>query len=383
MSTSVCVVAGRLLTPKSGAGVVDVVENGKVVSSAPEAKSYLFSNVSCETSRLCIAAGLATATSGDGILDFVTLPANPAKGIVSDDITVIVGSGGLGGVTCPSSKLCFAVGGGIFGSVVQIAGEGASAPIEQAGAPAGLQSVACTSTTACEAGGYAEVGGQFGMYQGYLDHFNGTGQETAPALAVAGVEQFFAIARIESDYDLAVGYSTGDTLITDLVDGDHAGVPKTIAGTTGGYAQGVACPSPTECVIIGFEGSAKSTIGSTQGRIGVVITLPFAGVPGAPAVTLGVPTRSTIRVTVHPPVDDGHRTVTSYRLTVQRCKAGHSGCVIVLVTRETLTPHPAGDAATVTVAGLHASTTYLFSATAINAVGAGPASKTVKAATKT
>ncbi len=76
-------------------------------------------------------------------------------------------------------------------------------------------------------------------------------------------------------------------------------------------------------------------------------------------------------------VGAGDATITSYLLTVSRCKPHHKKCTLEKVK----TQHVKPSKLTVTVAGLKRHSTYYLSVTATNSVGTSPASSAKSAKT--
>jgi hypothetical protein len=76
-------------------------------------------------------------------------------------------------------------------------------------------------------------------------------------------------------------------------------------------------------------------------------------------------------------VGAGDATITSYLLTVSRCKPHRKKCTLEKVKAQHVKPSKL----TVTVAALKRHTTYYLSVTATNSIGTGPASSTKSAKT--
>ena len=171
----------------------------------------------------------------------------------------------LRGVSCPSAKSCFAVGTFSQGAVGKRLIEhwnGSSWSVMSSPIPAGatfsrLLGVSCPSTRSCFAVGSYSVGptGAFGL----IEHWNGTnwGIMTNPNPG-ATFTGFVAVSCPSTRSCFAVGSnntasSTNQTLAEhwdgtswSLMDSPNP------AGTTPAVLYGVSCPSTTSCIAIGY-----------------------------------------------------------------------------------------------------------------------------------
>jgi hypothetical protein len=275
-------------------------------------------------------------------------------------------------VSCPAGPVCW-VGG------ATAAGQGAEAwfsptsgeirgPFGQASV-SGIDGLACLSYSACGAAEIQNI--TFGQTAGWVERLNQRSDGT-PAL-VTGAQLMLGIAALNPSYYLAVGSSSGDDWLADLM--SAAGKPgKPVLWPHEGYLQAISCPVQTECIAVGFtDDPSTEQPGGVSGVDGAIELFHLRTAPSAPGLKVTGKTGSSVRLRIAAPGSNGGVTITSYDLVVTRCKPHHSGCQQEAVKTLRLS----GRARTVTVPHLAAKTAYYFKVRAVNAIGAGPYSAQV------
>ncbi|HTW21125.1 MAG TPA: fibronectin type III domain-containing protein [Mycobacteriales bacterium] len=369
-----CVVVGEG-TPTSKSGEVAEAwlwHGGKLSfidqTSATTVISSEFRGVDCWSSTRCMAVGYAyhnTKTLLDqpiAVFASIDLKSSPTDDVVLNDT-----AGYAAAVTCPTSTICYAGGASVGASAeeMEISKHSAISGVVQTGSASGIEGIACESASSCEGAEVQDLP-MFGQFQGWVEHLGSklSGKE----IEVTSTSQFYAIARVNSSYYLAVGEFVG-SWTSDLV--SASGKPGTTTNSRGGYLQGVACPVQTECLGVGFSSdSASKQPGGNDGVDGAIGIFHLKTAPGAPTVKVEKTGHHSAKVRITPPASDGDKTITSYRLTVLGCQPHHKKCTLVTVK----TQHVKPSKLTVTVSGLKRHSTYEVYATATNTIGTGPAS---------
>ena len=271
--------------PRRYAAVLTTVMLGFGVMSAPSAQalqrpatgssleSELF-GVSCSSASACTAVGddetsagasVALAERWNGTAWSVQTPANPTGSQASY----------FNGVTCTSSSACTAVGnyvtsaGGSAPLVEQWNGSAwsvQSAPTPSGATGAFLQSVSCTSTSACISVGYYLTGG---TYQLLAEGWNGTSWaiQTIPTPTGATGGFLYGISCTSASACVTTGSSTtstSSTLALAEVWNGTAWTVQTTPGPTGATASqlyGVSCTSTSACISVGtYNNSAGASV---------------------------------------------------------------------------------------------------------------------------
>jgi fibronectin type III domain protein len=384
VSTTKCVVAGQAQPTVSSGEVASLWlwKNGKLKyirqTTATTEISSVFRGVDCYTATTCQADGNAEyytkghAEQPSAVFGQVSLKGSPTDYVVLNNV------GGYGdGLACPTSRTCYIAGSTAAGGGELIRDFLSSKGYDLHGVDqptvSGLEDIACVSVKSCEAAEVLNL--PMSMFQGYVEHLHGFGAGTPHELV--GTSAMFAVATINSDYYLSVGYSSGDAWVTDLI--SASGKARPIVGGVSGYLQGVTCPIQTECVAVGFTADSASKQPGGQGGVdGAVAIYHLKTPPSAPKVKVKSTTHTSAKVHISAPSSDGDVGITSYDLAVSRCKPHHKKCTLESVA--SIKVHPSK--LTVTVKGLKAHTKYYFAATATNSIGTGPSSPQKHATTK-
>lgn len=373
-SAAACVVAGdATITVKVGGtnvprvvGLLAEFSRGAIRDVTVISSVTSFRAVACATTKRCLATGY-TSSPASGVVTDVHLSGSTlhaTTGFLSD-------VGGLEAVTCPTAKRCVAAGYASAGAaVVVFNGEQASTPVVTTlPAYGGDEGIACTAATTCAAVGGIETDPDEFTYEGYAEALTPAGAAAGKVETLPATEQLFAVAALDARHDVAVGYAPGGNPIADLVtDGVAAVRPAGISAV--GYLQGVACPTTTLCVAVGF--TATSSV-----RVGDVARLGYENLPGTPRLAVSSSTTTALDLRLVPPANDGGAKLTGYELVVATCRAHHAGCAVTSTRTLELAA-----TSTATLAGLRAATTYRLTVAARNAVGTGPASPPLAATTR-
>jgi hypothetical protein len=143
--------------------------------------------------------------------------------------------------------------------------------------------------------------------------------------------------------------------------GTTAQTPTTITGTPPATSATISGLTPGTTYTFTVRASNETGSGEASSPSNAV-TIPGAGVPGAPTAVTAAPRNQSALVSWKAPTNNGGSSITNYRITPY-----------VGTTAQTPTT-VAGTATSATVGSLTNGTSYTFTVTAINAVGAGAAS---------
>lgn len=383
VSTSECIIAGAEAPQgqTSLQAVVWLLRGTKLTlvsqSDSTDNSSAEFRGAACWSATRCVVDGDATyLTSGGvasiGVFGEVYLRGTPSVDVVDNDALGYANS-----AACPSAKICY-----LGGSSEAVVGAEAflytsdgkiSGPFDQP-TVAGIDHLACESTTACGAAEAQDLE-SFGQFAGWVERLNGDAKGT-PA-AVPGAQVMFGIATVNQSYYLAVGYSNADVWLADLV--TAAGKPLTpVEEADAAYLQAVTCPVQTECIAVGFTSDPNPVQpGGVDGVDGAIAVFRLRTAPSAPSLKVTHTTDTSVTLKITPPASDGNAAIRSYRLVVTRCRPHRSSCRQEQVKSVTIP----GSKRSVTITGLAGKTTYYFEAAAANAIGTGPYSARVHART--
>jgi fibronectin type III domain protein len=385
VSATECVVAGEseATSTSNETASMWLWKHGKLAyirqTTATKEISSQFRGVDCYTATACQASGLGEyftkthAEQPSAVFGQVSLKGSPTDYVV---LNTVAGYGD--GITCPTLRTCYMGGSTAAGGGELIRDYLSSKGYDLHGVDqptvSGLEDIACISVTSCEAAEVQELSFP-NPDQGWVEHLRGFVAGTPQELV--GSDTMFGIATVNSGYYISVGYSGGDTWLTDLISASGKTAP--IVDGDQGYLQGVTCPVQTECVAVGFTtDSAKKQPGGQKHVDGAIAIYHLKTAPAAPKVKVTSIAKTSAKVRMTAPSSDGDVTISSYDLAVSRCKPHHKTCTLEAV--KSVKVHPS--TLTVTVSGLKAHTTYYFAATATNSVGTGPASAEVHKKTK-
>jgi hypothetical protein len=216
--------------------------------------------VSCATATACAAVGTydsagetnaSLAESWNGSAWSLQSAPNPAGAVYSD----------LQSVSCSSPSACTAVGDyqiHPLGPQLALAEvwNGSAWNVQNIPSPAGstqLESVSCTSADACTAVGFSRDHGQ---QQALAERWNGTTWTIQPAATPGKFSLLTGVTCVSASFCTAVGwYSTGadGKLLAETWNGTSWSVQKTPlpAGSQGGAFSGVTCTSASACTAVG------------------------------------------------------------------------------------------------------------------------------------
>jgi fibronectin type III domain protein len=372
VSTSECIIAGG--ESPDGQALVWLLQGTKLTllpqSTDTDNASAYFDGAACRGTD-CEVVGDATTKEDEptGLFGELRLHGSPSVEVVDNDSLGYASS-----VSCPPGPVCW-VGGATAN------GQGAEAYFSLSngdikgpyGQPSisGIDGLACLSFGAC---GAAEIQNlTFGQTAGWVERLNQL-SDGRPVM-VARAQLMLGIAALNQSYYLAVGSSSADDWLGDLV--TAAGKPRPeISWAHEGYLQAISCPVQTTCIAVGFtKDSSTKQPGGVSGVDGAIELLHLRTAPSAPGLKVAGKTRSSVRLRITAPASNGDVAVKSYDLVVTRCKPHHSGCQQETVKTLTLP----GKTRTTTLMHLAAKTAYYFAIRAVNSIGAGPYSARVRA----
>jgi hypothetical protein len=193
--------------------------------------------IACPSSSTCLAVGINVANTAGAIVPIT----NGSAGAVQS----VAGTGELGGIACPSSSMCIAVGETELGvGVVVPVVNGTAGAVQTVPGTFVLDGVACTSGSACVAVGLNVSGGPMGVVVPITNGTAGAAQTVPGALSFSGV-------ACPSNTCFAVGNSNGGIgIVVPIVNGT-AGAVQTVPGTS--QLLGIACPTGSTCLAVGID----------------------------------------------------------------------------------------------------------------------------------
>jgi hypothetical protein len=256
-SAQSCFAVGYWLRPNSSAKQLLERWNGTnwSVMGGPPTNVGRLQGVACPTATSCFAVGdgLRAGTGYRAGIEHW----NGTSWSLMKTPTVPANGPTLSGVSCPRPSSCFAVGGtavlhwnGSVWSTMTVSHPGSF--------PSALHAVSCPSTTSCFA-----VGANAKTFDAAIAHWDGNAWSimTSPQLQV-GFGGLAAVSCPDASYCLAVGNTAGSgrfagaspvaerwngsqwsAIATPIHNGSHIEV-----------ADGVSCPGPSRCVVVGSSG---------------------------------------------------------------------------------------------------------------------------------
>ena len=256
-------------TPGVAAGAV-TASSIVAGTTAPTSGAINWNAVACTSATSCITVG--TTSSWGGVATF--------NGTTYGTVQTVTSANQLQGVACPTSTDCIAVGyqdngSGSAGVVVPIVNGTAGAPQVLSGT-ASLYGISCPSATLCVASG------TIGYYAGVvpLAVSASTSSMTITAgtpVGDTGQINFQAISCPSTTVcDAAGGTNSGTgvgTFVPMTVSGGSTpavtlGTPQNVSGTPELF--GIACPSTTECLVMGVSGQLAVVTNGTPGTLQTV-----------------------------------------------------------------------------------------------------------------
>jgi hypothetical protein len=245
----------------SGQGVVASSGGSAVVSG-----TSVLESVSCPTSQVCYAVGLATSARDEAVLVRLV---NGRPAAVKDLPALI----GLYGIACPAKSTCYAVGydnSGDAGAVTTINNGHASAPVEvpNDGNTPWLNAISCPTSTQCYAAGLVN-------YVPAIVPI--TSGKPGKALDIANAWYLNGIDCAAVGHCVAVGENSTEQGIVATLTG-KASTTTVVAGSE--YLYGVGCVSAGTCLLAG-----ASSVSSHDFGTGVLV--PYVG--GKPLAVRVVP----------------------------------------------------------------------------------------------
>ena len=260
-STVDCEAVG--LSSSGEAALVGTTSGGTTWSAQtlPVGLGQLF-GVSCPSAADCYTVGSdSNIYTGGNSGDDAAILATTDGGTTWSPQAVPTGIAGLQGIACPTTSTCFAVGTDTVeadGSGVITTSDG-GATWTQLTAPTGvgtLEAIACANVTSCVAVGVLPSGLDSAKVLTTTDGGTTWTQQTVPA----GVGELRAVSCPSASVCIAVGSEpeaqNGGVIVT-TTDG---GSTWTTAGGGLNYLTGVACPTTLDCDVVGW-GLQSSTPG--------------------------------------------------------------------------------------------------------------------------
>lgn len=248
---------------RHGQGVIVAVKSGSPGKITTVPKSARLYGIACPASGFCVAVGFST--SGDSVIVPVR-NGRPAKA------EVVKGSHGMNAVNCHTRASCWAVGQDkdaihvVNGAIAKAYGSGF--------VPNVLNGVACSSATSCAVVGQAQV--SFGP--GYIGTLkNGKNHLTSVSHSL-GV---YGIACPSSSACVIVGFgATYNKGITAVIRNGHVGMAHQVAKTV---LTAVACQSSKSCVAVGYSSRPGALV-----ALGGAVVPVKSDVPGKVKKVAGV-----------------------------------------------------------------------------------------------
>jgi photosystem II stability/assembly factor-like uncharacterized protein len=265
-TTADCEAVG--LSSSGEAALVGTTSGGTTWSTQtlPVGLGQLF-GVSCPSAADCYTVGYdSNIYTGGNSGDDTAILATTDGGTTWSPQAVPNGIAGLQGIACPTTSTCFAVGTDTAeadGSGVITTSDG-GATWTQLTAPTGagaLEAIACANVTTCVAVGVLPSGFDSAKVLTTTDGGATWTQQTVPA----GVGELRAVSCPSTSVCMAVGSEpeaqSGGVIVT-TTDG---GSTWTTAGGGLNYLTGVACPTTLDCDVVGwgFQNSTPGVVFST------------------------------------------------------------------------------------------------------------------------
>lgn len=281
------------------AGCSGTAVSGWTLQATPSVGDVLLQGISCPSTRMCMAVGLSAvrpvAASWDGSMWKVLSTPNPTPG-PPDTL-----NGALNSVSCISSTACIAVGFDRHGTLAENwnGTQWKVEPTPQLGrsevAPLGLKSISCTSATACSAVGYVENPSTLRQHP-LAERWNGTtwSMQATPTSPGGILDALTSVSCVSSTRCAAVGAYTrndGEFTLTAIWNGRLWNIQPTRApsGTPDGPLTDVSCASATSCVAVGLGSDIHGTYGKVEAWNGTVWRfVPSPDIPGANVAFSGV-----------------------------------------------------------------------------------------------
>jgi hypothetical protein len=264
-----------------------------IVSSPNPKGAFLsfLSGVSCASAKSCFAVGdYIGQTAGGSLIEHWdgrhwSVVASPhAKSsakprlrnrIKPGIVTSFEISGGLSGVSCPTTTSCFAVGGGFSGGALTERWNGkkwstVASPTPPGSNGAELAAVSCATATDCSAVGTTFTGSTFdGLLAGEFgsdalsEHWDGTAWSIVAQPAAVDFGELTSVSCPTTHSCAAVGNS----VFVQHWNGTHWGVAPFTSKTSQSQLVDVSCPT-TACVAVGSFSDGKTTRTLTERRVG-------------------------------------------------------------------------------------------------------------------
>jgi hypothetical protein len=258
--------------------------------SSPSPGAGALSGVSCVSSAVCTAVGYVRTLSGGYRTLIESWNGTNWSVVPSPNIGSASDQNYLSGVSCTSATACTAVGyhyNGVFKTLIE-SWNGTSWSVVPSPSPGGvndgLYGVSCMSATACTA-----VGGRLSSaYRTLIESWDGTswsvvpspnvGSATSPnSLQSVSCTSVTACTAVGTHY--ASSTSPGRTLAESWNGTSWSVVPSPNPASTGDTLSGVSCTSATTCTATGSTGGSpyQTLIESWNGTSWSVVPSPNAG----------------------------------------------------------------------------------------------------------
>jgi hypothetical protein len=288
LSTTNCFAVGHFLSPAAGGRTLIEHWDGTawtIVTSPNPAgtTAATLSGVACASATSCFAVGTSSTNATSGTSKTLVEQWNgTAWSIATVPSPTGVAFAGFGGVSCPSSSSCFAVGQYSTGSDYKTLVErwnGTSWSIVASPTPSGafflaLNGVSCPSTTNCNAVGNANQ-------QPLIEHWNGTSWTIATSPNPGGPTNLTGVACATTTSCEAVGtYApSGQRTLVEHFNGTTWSIATTPnpAGATNAVLGGVTCVSATNCFAVGnwsTSSGSKTLVEQWSGTGWSIVTSP-------------------------------------------------------------------------------------------------------------
>jgi hypothetical protein len=265
--------------------------------SPPGTEGSELTSVSCASPTDCSAVGDAGAVSGSGpIIDVQSVPLaehwNGSSWSIEAEPKGATFNG-LGGVSCPATTSCFAIGDSAFvqqwnGSVWSIS------PFSSETSQSQLNQLSCSSVDDCSAVGTFRTGLRPSTL---IEHWNGSEWSVVPSPTPAGsfLVRLLGISCPTSTSCTAVGLNESFTAATPFIERWNGKKWSIVNGPTPKGAElaelsAVSCPSPTSCTAVGVQfgrTSAKVLIEQWNGKVWSIVAAPSTS-SGEDAQLVGV-----------------------------------------------------------------------------------------------
>jgi hypothetical protein len=232
--------------------------------------------LSCSSARACTAIGYSTDPGGDFYAPLAERWNGRRWGVQRVPASVSFGTG-LGGLSCPSARMCLAVSGGqtdLWNGTSWVVKASVN-PVPQGG----LFAVACRSATRCI--GVGSVGIAGGGYRTLAERWNGktwVRYRTPAGIAGGQPNEPTSVSCHAAKVCMAVG-SAGSNMLAELWNGTAWSLrePRAPAGATSSSLAAVSCPAAAACVAVGSEqesGGANALAEKWNGRSWATLPSP-------------------------------------------------------------------------------------------------------------